>query len=70
MACLFLLLYSTVYSVVMEACLKSEKETLVQHFVTDPGQRLFHMSGFSTKQDVFDFISRTSIDDVVQPIKK
>ena len=50
----------------------SEKETLVQHFVTDPRQRLFHMSRFPTKQDVFDSISRTSIDDVVQPkmIKK
>ena len=35
----------------------SEKETLVQHFVTDPRQRLFHMSRFLTKQDMFDFIS-------------
>ena len=39
--------------------------------MTDPQQRLFHMSRFPTKQDVFDFISQTSIDnDVVQPIKK
>ena len=45
----------------------SEKETLVQHFVTDPRQCLFHMSQFPTKQHVFDFISQTSIDNVVQP---
>ena len=37
-----------------------EKENLVQHFISNPQQRLFHMSCFPTKQEVFEFISMTA----------
>ena len=37
-----------------------EKENLVQHFIFNPQQRLFHMSCFPTKQELFEFISMTA----------
>ena len=38
-----------------------EKETLLERFVKTKDQRLFHVSRFPTKQEVYDFISVTSI---------
>ena len=35
----------------------SEKDTLVQHFVHNQQQRLFHMGRFPTKQDISEFIA-------------
>ena len=42
-----------------------EKENLVQHFISNPQQQLFHMSRFPTKQEVFEFISMIAAANVV-----
>ena len=41
----------------------SEKDTLVQHFVRNQQQRLFHMGRFPTKQDISEFITQTRNND-------
>ena len=48
----------------------SEKDTLVQHFVHNQQQQqqcLFHMGRFPTKQDIFEFIARTSSNNNDKP---
>ena len=39
----------------------AEKDNLVKHFVVSPEQRLFHMPRFPTKQELFEFISSTTV---------
>ena len=47
----------------------AEKDMLVLHILMDPSQWLFHMGCFPRKQDVFEFIAKTS-DNNEQPLRK
>ena len=59
-ATLCLRIFLIVYFVVMMVMSVAKKDMLLQHFVMYPSQWLFHMGHFPPKQDVFEFITKTS----------